>query len=104
MQEITVEDLKARRDAGDEVFVLDVRDQDEYDLGNIGGYLIPLDELPARMGELDKGREIVVHCRRGGRAAKAIEALEASGFKNVKNLKGGITAWSERIDPSVKVE
>ncbi|MCC6485210.1 MAG: rhodanese-like domain-containing protein [Armatimonadetes bacterium] len=103
MREITVEELKARRDNGEEVFVLDVRDQDEYELCNIGGCLIPLDELPNRLEELDRAQEIVVHCRRGGRATKAVACLEEAGFQNVKKLQGGIRAWAERIDPEVPV-
>ncbi len=97
-----VEDLKKKLDAHDGVFVLDVREPHEYNICNIGGHLIPLNDLPKRMGELDKNREIVVHCRTGGRSSKAVEFLQANGFKNVKNLAGGILAWAEKIDKSMK--
>ncbi len=97
-----VEDLKKRLDAKDDLFVLDVREPHEYKICNIGGHLIPLNDLPKRMSELDQTREIVVHCRTGGRSAKAVEFLQANGFKNVKNLAGGILAWAEKIDPKMQ--
>ena len=97
-----VEDLKQRLDAKDDVVVLDVRDQDEYNRANIGGTLIPLNDLPKRLGELDLAKETVVHCRGGGRSTKAVEYLQTQGFKNVKNLAGGILAWAEKIDPNLK--
>ncbi len=99
---IHVEDLKQRLDANDHVFVLDVRDPDEYKSGNIGGHLIPLNDLPKRLAELDPAREMVVHCRSGARSAKAVEFLRAHGFSNVKNLAGGILAWAEKVDPRLK--
>lgn len=99
---IHVEDLKKRLDGNDDVFVLDVREPHEYQICNIKGHLIPLNDLPKRMGELDKNREIVVHCRTGGRSGKAVEFLQAQGFKNVKNLAGGILAWADKIDPTMR--
>ena len=99
---IHVEDLKKRLDAKEDVFVLDVREPHEYQICNIKGHLIPLNDLPRRMGELDKDREIVVHCRTGGRSGKAVEFLQAQGFTNVKNLAGGILAWAEKIDPGMR--
>jgi sulfur-carrier protein adenylyltransferase/sulfurtransferase len=102
--EITVEDLKARLDRGDRVFVLDVREPSEYQISRIAGStLIPLGELPKRLAELPSGAdapEIVVHCKMGGRSAKAVKQLVDAGFTRVQNLKGGILAWSDRIDPS----
>jgi len=97
-----VEDLKQRLDAKDDVVVLDVRDQDEYNRANIGGTPIPLNDLPKRLGELDPAKETVVHCHGGGRSTKAVEYLQTQGFKNVKNLAGGILAWAEKIDPNLK--
>lgn len=97
-----VEDLKQRLDAKDDIFVLDVREPDEYKAGNIGGHLIPLNDLPKRLGELNASKEIVVHCRAGGRSSKAVEFLQANGFQHVKNLAGGILAWAEKVDPSLK--
>jgi len=99
--EIRPEELKAKLDAGEDVFVLDVREPHEYQICNIGGYLIPLGDVPARMNELDSSREIVVHCRSGARSAKAVMLLRQSGFGKVKNLAGGILAWSDKIDPTV---
>jgi len=101
LPEIQVEELKRRRDAGDDFFLLDVREPHEYQICNLGGHLIPLGELPKRVHELDSSREIVVHCKMGGRSAKAVEFLQQGGFKKVKNLAGGINAWSERVDPKV---
>ena len=98
-----VEDLKQRLDAkDDDIVVLDVREPDEYKAANIGGHLIPINDLPKRMNELDPSKEIVVHCRGGGRSSRAVEFLQAHGFKNVKNLAGGIVAWAEKIDPKLK--
>ncbi len=99
--EITVEQLKAKLDRGDDLFILDVREPQEYEIVNIGGYLIPLSTLPKRIGELDSSKEIVVHCRSGARSAKAAEFLRKNGFKDVRNLVGGINAWAERIDKSL---
>jgi len=101
ISEITVKELKRRLDAGDDLFVLDVREPHEHKAANIGGTLIPLGQLPARMGELDAAREIIVYCRTGNRSARAAEFLQDSGFEKVSSLKGGIHAWSSEIDPSV---
>jgi len=97
-----VEDLKQRIDARTAPFVLDVREPHEFAICNIGGHLIPLNDLPRRLGELDPNRETVVHCRSGSRSAKAVEFLRANGFKDVKNLAGGILAWAAKIDPTMK--
>ena len=99
--DMTPEELKERLDRGDNLFVLDVREPHEYQICNLGGHLIPLKELPQRMVELDPAREIVVHCKMGGRSAKAVEFLKQQGFTNVHNLVGGINAWSDRVDPKV---
>jgi sulfur-carrier protein adenylyltransferase/sulfurtransferase len=99
--EIQVEELKRRLDAKEDLFVLDVREPHEYQICNIGGYLIPLNDLPNRVHELDSSREIAVHCKMGGRSAKAVAFLQQSGFTKVRNVAGGITAWAERVDPKV---
>jgi sulfur-carrier protein adenylyltransferase/sulfurtransferase len=99
--EIEVEELKRRLDGGEDLFILDVREPHEYKIANLGGHLIPLNELPKRIDELDSSREIVAHCKMGGRSAKAVQFLRQAGFEKVRNLKGGITAWSDRIDPKV---
>jgi len=101
MTDITVEELKKRLDRRDDLFVLDVREPHEYQICNLGGHLIPLNDLPKRVNELDSSREIVVHCKTGGRSAKAADFLRQSGFTKVHNLTGGINAWAERIDPKV---
>jgi molybdopterin/thiamine biosynthesis adenylyltransferase/rhodanese-related sulfurtransferase len=100
--DIQPEELKGRLAAGENILVLDVREPFEYQIANIGGKLIPLGELQKRAGELDASREIVVHCKSGGRSAKAVELLRQSGFKNVHNLAGGILAWSDKVDPKVQ--
>jgi sulfur-carrier protein adenylyltransferase/sulfurtransferase len=99
--EIQVAELKRRLDAGEDIFILDVREPHEYQICNVGGYLIPLGDLPNRIHELDSSREIVVHCKSGARSAKAVDFLRQSGFKRASNLTGGILAWSDKIDPSV---
>jgi molybdopterin/thiamine biosynthesis adenylyltransferase/rhodanese-related sulfurtransferase len=100
--ETTVEELKQRLDKGDKVFILDVRNVEEFQICRIpGSVLLPLPELPQRFGELDPGKEMVVHCKSGMRSQKAIQFLRQQGFTKLKNLKGGILAWADRIDPSV---
>ena len=99
--EMQVEELKRRLDAGDDLFVLDVREPHEYQICNIGGHLIPLGDLPKRVNELDSSREIVAHCRSGVRSAKAVGFLQQAGFKKVHNLAGGILAWADRVDPKM---
>ncbi len=99
--EIQVEELKKRLDAGENLFVLDVREPHEYQICNIGGHLIPLGDLPKRVNELDSSREIVAHCRSGVRSAKAVDFLRQAGFKKVHNLAGGILAWADRVDPKM---
>ena len=101
--EITVQELKAKMDADDTPFVLDVRSSKEYETANIGGTLIPLDEVGDRIDELKPymNSPVVVHCRSGARSARAVMMLQAFGFADVKNLRGGTLAWSKEIDPSV---
>jgi molybdopterin/thiamine biosynthesis adenylyltransferase/rhodanese-related sulfurtransferase len=99
--EMQVEELKRRLDAGENLFVLDVREPHEYQICNIGGHLIPLGDLPKRVNELDSSREIVAHCRSGVRSAKAVGFLQQAGFKKVHNLAGGILAWADRVDPKM---
>lgn len=99
--DITAQELKARLDAGDDLVIVDVREQHEWDICCIeGAQLIPLQTLPARFDELPRDREIVVHCKLGGRSAKAAEFLRAKGFDRVLNLTGGIHAWIDRVDPT----
>jgi molybdopterin/thiamine biosynthesis adenylyltransferase/rhodanese-related sulfurtransferase/molybdopterin converting factor small subunit len=101
--ETTVEELKARIDAKAPLYILDVREPHEYQIARIpGSTLIPLGQLGSRYGELpppSEGREIVVHCKSGVRSAKALNLLKEHGIES-KNLKGGILAWIDRIDPT----
>ncbi|HSA93024.1 MAG TPA: molybdopterin-synthase adenylyltransferase MoeB [Terriglobales bacterium] len=99
--QISVEELKRRLDAGDDIFILDVREPHEYQICNLRGHLLPLGDLPKRVHELDSSREIVAHCRSGVRSAKAVDFLRTAGFRKVKNLAGGILAWADKIDPSM---
>jgi len=102
--ETTVDELKARLDRGERPFILDVREPNEFQICRIpGSTLIPLGELAARVGELPAGPDapdIVVHCKMGGRSAKAVRQLADKGFTRVQNLRGGILEWIDRIDPS----
>src|SRR6266851_3717951 len=97
--EITAKELKARQDRGDDILVLDVREPHEYQICNLNGKLIPLGELPRRVNELDSSVEMVVHCRSGKRSADAIHFLQTAGFKKLWNLKGGVLAWADEVDP-----
>lgn len=101
MNEITAKELKARLDAGDDIQIIDVREPDEYQFANIeGAKLIPLGQVVSRMDEIDPSRETVMQCKAGGRSARAIEMLKAAGFTGeMSNLVGGITAWSNDVDP-----
>ena len=94
-------ELKRKLDAGEDVFILDVREPHEYQICHLNGHLIPLGDLPKRVSELDSARTIVAHCRSGMRSAQAVEFLRTAGFRKVWNLKGGILAWSDTVDPSV---
>jgi adenylyltransferase/sulfurtransferase len=99
--EITVDQLKMRLDRKDDIFILDVREPQEYEICNLKGHLIPLRDLPKRINELDTAKEIVVHCKIGGRSRTAVEFMKQAGFRKVKNLVGGIDEWAERIDPTM---
>ena len=101
--EMTATELKQRLDNGDDIQIVDVREAPEVAIAKIPNSLhIPLGQVVNRMPEIDPNRETVVHCKMGGRSARAIQALKQSGFTgNLINLKGGITAWSNEVDPSV---
>ena len=99
--EITVQELKRKMDSGGGLNVLDVREPHEYEVANIGAKLVPLGELPQRLAEFGRDENFAIHCKTGGRSAKAVKLLHDAGFQHVYNVKGGITAWSEEIDPSV---
>jgi adenylyltransferase/sulfurtransferase len=103
IEEISATDLKRRMDGGEDIQLIDVRQPDEWAFAKIdGAKLIPLGELLNRMDEIDANRETVIHCKMGMRSARAVEALQRAGFKGeLKNLRGGITAWSNEVDPKV---
>src|SRR5262249_3535502 len=101
-QDITAPELAERLQRGDRLFLLDVRNPEEREIGRLpGATLIPRPELPDRVNELDVTNEIVAYCKVGGRSARAVEFLKQAGFSRLHNLKGGIAAWSEEVDPSV---
>ncbi len=102
--EITATELKARLDRGDELTIIDVREPEEWEIGNLanhGARLIPLGDIPVRLEDFDPQAEIVLQCRSGGRSAKALRYLRERGYTRLLNLKGGIGAWSDEVDPSV---
>jgi adenylyltransferase/sulfurtransferase len=103
LEEITATELKQRIDRGDKLQIIDVREPGEYEIARIAGArLIPLGEVVNRRQEIDAGRETIVHCKAGVRSARAIASLKQAGFAGrLINLKGGITAWSDEVDPSV---
>ena len=100
--QLTVKELKRRIDAGEDVQLIDVREPYEYQIAHIGGKLIPQNDVPNRLAEIDRDREVVVHCRSGARSQRIAEFLQQAGYSNVVNLAGGILAWSDEIDPSVQ--
>jgi adenylyltransferase/sulfurtransferase len=100
--EIEVTEVKEKMDRGDNFVLIDVREPHEYQICSIpGAKLIPLGEVPKRLDELDKNADIVIHCKSGMRSARACGILKAAGFEHVRNMKGGILAWSDQVDPSV---
>jgi sulfur-carrier protein adenylyltransferase/sulfurtransferase len=101
--QISVQELKRKLDAKENVFVLDVREPHEYQIVNLGAPLIPVGDIARRASELadKKNSEIVIHCKSGARSQKAALALKQAGFTNVSNLTGGILAWADKIDPSL---
>jgi adenylyltransferase/sulfurtransferase len=100
--DLTVIELKRRLDQKEELFILDVRNPEEYQICRIpGSTLLPLPVLPQRFKELDPNRELIVHCKSGMRSLKAAQFLREKGFRKVRNLKGGILAWADQVDPTV---
>ena len=102
MQEITVHQLKSMIDTKENFQLVDVREEYEYDICQIGGELIPMGEVADQVEKISKDKKVVVHCRSGKRSASIIQMLEQEhGYKNLYNLKGGILAWVEEIDNSL---
>ena len=100
--QLSVKELKRRMDAGEDLMILDVREPYEYQIANIGGTLIPQNDVPKRLAEIDRNREIVVQCRSGQRSQRIAEFLAQAGYQKVSNLAGGILAWSDEIDPKIQ--
>lgn len=104
LPELTAAELKQRLDTGEPLTLIDVREPFEWEIANLekhGARLIPLSDIPDRIGELDPSEEIVLYCRSGGRSAGAARFLIANGFEHVWNLSGGIKGWSTDVDPNL---
>ncbi len=102
MKEVTVTELKEKIDKGEDFQLIDVREQNEHDFANIGGDLIPMSTFRDHIDRINTNKEVIVYCRSGKRSADVIQYLEKNnGFTNLNNLKGGILAWSDEIDPSI---
>lgn len=101
--QITPQELKARLDAGEDLFLLDVRELHERDICNIGGELIPMGTVVANLSRIPKDREVIVYCRSGGRSDRiARELVSVHGYTRVANLAGGMLRWSDDVDPTVQ--
>jgi adenylyltransferase/sulfurtransferase len=100
--QLTVKELKRRIDAGEDVYILDVREPFEYKIAQIGGKLIPQNDVPNRLSEIDRNREVIVQCKVGVRSQRIAEFLKQQGYPRVVNLAGGILAWADEIDPKMQ--
>ncbi|WP_420236098.1 rhodanese-like domain-containing protein [Telmatobacter bradus] len=100
--QISVRELKRRIDADEDPYLLDVREPFEYKIVNLGGQLIPQNDVPNRLAEIDRNREIIVQCKVGRRSQRIAEILKQSGYERVINLAGGIIVWATEIDPAMK--
>lgn len=104
LEEMTCQELNKKLSSKEDFVLIDVREQDEYNICHLDqAKLIPLDELPGQLKGLDKKAEYVIHCKMGGRSAQACAYMQEHGFKNVKNLVGGIRQWAMEIDPSMEL-
>lgn len=104
MKSVNVQELKKMIDAQEDFLLFDVREQHEFDAAEMGGVLIPMNEIPSRQAEIPTDKKVVIHCRSGARSANVISWLEQNyGYTNLYNLEGGIKAWAEEIDPSLTV-
>jgi sulfur-carrier protein adenylyltransferase/sulfurtransferase len=102
MQEKTVTELKQMMDSGVDFQLIDVREPHEYEICNLKGELIPMNEVPDHIDEIAKDKPVIIHCRSGARSGRICQYLEAEyGYTNLFNLKGGILAWASEIDPSM---
>jgi len=104
METITVEELKALQDGGEDFTLIDVREEHEYEAANINGIHIPLGEILEHLDQIPREGTVIMQCRSGGRSGNAVKILEQrEGYTNLKNLTGGILAWKDKIDPSLDV-
>ena len=101
--QITVEELRDRRARGDDAALLDVREPHEYALSDLPGAIkVPLATLPKSLDRIPRDRDLVVYCRSGARSASAVQFLRQMGYEQAVNLAGGVLAWADRIDPSMR--
>jgi rhodanese-related sulfurtransferase len=101
--QVTVEELKEMRDRGEEPLLLDVREPQEYALSDLPGSMkVPLGTLPNSLAKVPKDRDLVVYCRSGARSGNAVQFLRRMGYDKAVNLEGGVNAWAERIDPTMR--
>jgi rhodanese-related sulfurtransferase len=104
MKEVTVSELKEMMDRHADFQLIDVREEHEYEMANLGGELIPLGTILSNTDKISRDKPVIIHCRSGARSGTAVKALEAQfGFNNLSNLKGGILAWAQEIDPTLQV-
>ena len=103
MKSITVKELKAKIDGNEEHQLIDVREDYEYEAGNINGEHIPMGEIPDNLDKIATNKPVIIHCRSGKRSASVIQYLEAQGFSDLYNLEGGILAWQAEVDNSIPV-
>jgi len=101
MKEVTVVELKKLKDSNADFQLIDVREEHELEISEIGGVHIAMAEVMDNLDKISKDKQVVIHCRSGARSGAICQALEANGFTNVYNLKGGIIAWSTEIDPLI---
>ncbi len=102
MKEVTVQELKSMRDSNADFQLIDVREEHEYDIANIGGELIPMGTIMEHVDRISKDKKVIIHCRSGARSASVVQLLESSQrLSNLYNLKGGILAYAREIDPSL---
>ncbi len=101
MKEVSVAELKKMMDSNEDFQLIDVREEHETDIASIGGELIPMGDVLDNLDKISKDKKVVVYCRSGNRSGVITQALDAQGFNNIYNLKGGITAWATEIDPAM---
>jgi sulfur-carrier protein adenylyltransferase/sulfurtransferase len=101
MKEISVQELKQRLDKQEDIQLIDVREEHEAEICEIGGELIPMGDVMDNIDRISRSKPVIVHCRSGKRSGAIVQVLEKQGFDNVYNLRGGILAWAEEIDPSM---